>query len=95
MALRAGLISKEKRKDMENDIHPSAEARHLFGQMVARSDDNLILPLASVLQLAVDRKLAGHAPQAEPEVDELMAEGWIEAHPDGGWALFEGVSLTR
>lgn len=80
---------------MDIDIHPSADARHLFGQMVARSDDNLILQLAPTLQLAAERKHSGRAIQAEEEVHELMDEGWIEAHPSGGWALFEGVMLTR
>lgn len=80
---------------MESEIHPSAGARQLFGQMVARSDHNLILQLSSTLQLAVDRKLAGQSQQAEEEIDELLTEGWIEAYSNGGWALSEGVSITR
>jgi hypothetical protein len=80
---------------MAIEIHPSPEARHLFGQMVARSDDNLILQLPSTLQLAVDRKLSGHSIQAEHEMDELLAAGWIGPHRSGGWTLFEEVGITR
>lgn len=72
------------------DIVPSSEARILFGQMVARSNPNLVLTLACTLKLAADRKQAGHLRDGG-EVDELVSEGWIGAHPNGGWMLFEEV----
>ena len=72
-------------------ITPSIEARALFGQMVARADDDLILTLSETMLLYVDRKNAGSQPQAEREINELVALGWIEPHTSGGWTLYEGV----
>lgn len=78
---------------MEAVISPSVEARTLFGQMVARSDDNLVLPLSETMGLYVDRKNAGSQPQAAHEINELVTLGWIEPHVSGGWTLYEGVAL--
>lgn len=80
---------------MTIDIAPSAPARQLFGQMVARADDDLVLALTPTLKLAVDRKQAGRPLQAEDELDELLAAGWIGAHPSGGWILYEEVMPSR
>jgi len=74
-------------------ISPSIEARALFGRMVARSDDNLVLQLCETMSLYVDRKYAGQQPQATAEINELVNSGWIGAHESGGWILYEGVSL--
>jgi hypothetical protein len=74
-------------------ISPSVEARALFGQMVARSNDSLILTLSETMLLYVDRKNAGDQPQAAREINELVELGWIEPHVSGGWTLYEGVAL--
>jgi hypothetical protein len=72
------------------DIVPSPEARLLFGQMVARADEDLILELAPTFKLAADRKHAGHRCDCT-EVSELIEAGWIGAHSSGGWVLYEEV----
>jgi hypothetical protein len=74
-------------------VTPSAEARVLFSTMVARSDDNLVLPLSATMALYVERMHNGQQPQAEAEITELMDAGWIGAHEGGGWTLYEGVPL--
>jgi hypothetical protein len=86
------LRTRGKEGDVEA-IAPSIEARALFGQMVARSNDELILTLSETMLLYVDRKNAGNQPQAAQEINELVTLGWIEPHASGGWTLYEGVPI--
>ena len=65
-------------------ITPSPQARHLFNQMAARSD-NLHIDLINTLELAVERKRAGL--NDTHEIHELEREEWIDRAPDGGWLL--------
>jgi hypothetical protein len=77
----------------EVTVTPSIEARALFNKMVVMADDNLILPLSATMALYVERMHDGKRPQAEAEIQELMATGWIGAHECGGWTLYEGIAL--
>ena len=73
---------------------PSATARQLYGQMVARSDDNLILTVSGALNLSIERQRAGMSTQAEGEMTELLAAGWVTTHSSGGWDL-TGASSSQ
>jgi len=65
-------------------IKPSPQARRLFSQMVARSED-LHLSLSATLELSVERVSSGN--RDHTEIHELVREEWIDQAPDGGWLL--------
>lgn len=68
-------------------VHPSPAARSLFGQMVARADQELHLPLAQCLAISVCRARCGADPKAYTEINELLVADWIGPASDGGWLL--------
>lgn len=70
--------------DVIENIQPSSQARALFGQMVARSDDGA-LDIEKTLELSMDRLSAGH--RDGEEIFELEEEGWISPAEEGGWLL--------
>lgn len=70
--------------DVRSLIQPSSEARCLYGQMVARSDEGA-LSLQKTLELSMDRLGAGH--RDGDEIFQLEDEGWISPAEEGGWLL--------
>lgn len=71
-------------------ISPSPRARNLFNSMVIEaknyeSSTVIHLPIEKTLELAVTRIENGSRDTSE--VNELVREGWIRPHPDGGWLL--------
>lgn len=72
-------------RESSTAIRPSPEARHLFGQMVAKADADLHLTMEATLDLSVQRVRAGHRDHIE--IHELQQEQWIGQAQDGGWIL--------
>lgn len=66
-------------------------AQALFEQMTARADARGVLPISGALMLAIERRQAGEPEQAEAEIAELLAAGWVAPYAEGGWDLFEGM----
>lgn len=74
-------------------IKPSSTARLLYSRMVAKANDlsksseELYLPLDGALSLSIDLRNENKDPNAPLDITELLEEGWIAAHNDGGWKL--------
>lgn len=66
---------------------PSADARRLFGLMVAHANDDLHLTLAQSISLSVHLMRAGEDHSARSSITELVASQWIDPASDGGWLL--------
>ena len=75
----------------DQKLSPSREARQLFGQMVARSQEGH-MSLNKTLELAVVRQDTTVADQQL--VKELVNDRWVECAPDGGWLVGEFVRFT-
>jgi hypothetical protein len=75
-------------------LKPSAEARKLYNQMVAKAGtdtDNygnkLYLSLHKTISLEIDRKKKGLDSKCDSLLYDLVSEGWVDVHEDGGWKL--------
>lgn len=85
-----------------SSIKPSSTARLLYCRMVAKANDlknfsegieKLYLPLDGALSLSIELRNENKDPDAPKDITELLKEGWIAAHNDGGWKLTCCVKL--
>jgi hypothetical protein len=77
-------------------IKPSATARLLYCKMISKANElknsseeleKLYLPLDGAISLSIDLRNDNKDPNAPKDITELLEEGWIAAHNDGGWEL--------
>jgi hypothetical protein len=75
-------------------LKPSAEARLLYNQMIAKADgeetDDQVpyLSLEKTLSLKIDRRKQGRDTECNDLLYELVAEQWISVDSNyGGWRL--------
>lgn len=65
-------------------IRPSADARHLFNQMVLRAEPTTLhISIRDTIALGAERRRQGD----QKLITELLVEEWIDLADDGGWLL--------
>lgn len=71
-------------------LQPSAEARKLYGEMVAKVNcktGGFYLSLDKTISLSIDRKNKGTDSECAGLLYELVKEKWVAVHDEGGWLL--------